>query len=146
MPIIKVMESLPVKVPNSTVFSQNSSKQIFNKHLNVEFLNKTYGNNLLFCSKMFGLFLASTTQDMTAIESAISEQRFTVVKDLAHKIKNNFTWVGLPVLSKKMYALETMAGVQSSEVSVLFEEIKGLHEKDLVHVQSQYDKLKDHLS
>lgn len=140
------MVAKSVKASHSSNTSQNTASYAFNENLNVDFLTKTYINNLGFCEKMFGIFLTTIEADMSNLKLAIGLQDFEVVESVAHKIKNNFTWVGLPRLSTKMYSMENMAREKSLELNDAYEELIGSYASDLKYVESEYANLKAFVS
>jgi len=128
---------------NSNNSSQNSAKYTFNENLNVEFLNKTYGENLSFCEKMFGIFLSTTDADMITLMEYIQHNNYEAVRALSHKIKNNFTWVGLPKLSKMMYDLENMARKQGSlNLNFNITHLQKSYSESLKYVKNEYENLR----
>ena len=118
----------------------------FSDKLNAEFLQESYGNNLEFGKKMFSIFLESIDGDLEDLQLAIHAKDYVHVKGVAHKIKNNFTWVGLPQLSSVMYKLEMAAGNKSQTLKDDFNEFLSLFKQERVTVDTEYTRLSDHLS
>ena len=105
------MDSLPINSSNATNYKAAAlnEKFIFNKELNAEFLEQSYSQNLGFGQKMFSIFLGSIEKDMEILTCALRANDYAGIKEIAHKIKNNFTWVGLPNLSKLMNSIENLS-------------------------------------
>ena len=118
---------------------------IFSEKLNADFLNSSYGENLDFGKKMFSIFLSTIESDIEILSSGIKEEDFKRVSDVAHKIKNNFTWVGLPRLRSLMYRIESAAKEEDLIMSQLFEEMITQFEADHDLVKNEYDRLNLHL-
>ncbi len=97
-------------LPNATFFNESFSLKFnFNKSLDQDFLNEYYGPNLDFAKKMFSVFLESTPVDISKLTEAIEKSDFSNIVAIAHKIKNNFTWVGLSAIGIQMGEIERLA-------------------------------------
>lgn len=135
-----------VKVGHSELSNHNSPSYNFSQDLNVEFLNKTYGHNLSFCANMFKVFLSTIVVDMNNLKNAISANDFLQTEAIAHKIKNNFIWVGLPQLSKQMYEIETKAREESTDLKQLLMDLTASFDQSLKYVESEFINLKEFIS
>lgn len=140
------MATLPigsaVRVQNSNTLP-NTYK--FSTSLNTSFLEKTYKSNLGFCEKMFKIFLDSAQADIDLLESHVRANNFDEVKTIAHKIKNNFTWVGLPDLSEQMYHIENLARGRQSGIPEMFQELNIKFIKAFKEVTLEYESLLEYL-
>jgi len=114
---------------------------IFNENLDADFLSDTYGNNLSFGAKMFGLFLRTIPSDLQELSRAVKDLDYPMVQAVAHKIKNNFTWVGLSKLSKVTHDLEDLARAKSDKIIGLVEELLKENALALQHIEQQYSDL-----
>ncbi len=117
----------------------------FSTSLNTSFLEKTYKSNLGFCEKMFKIFLDSAQSDIDLLESNVEANNFEEVKSIAHKIKNNFTWVGLPDLSEQMYHIENLARGRKSGIAEKFQELNVEFKKAFKNVASEYKSILEYL-
>lgn len=111
---------------------------VFSEKLNAEFLNATYQYDLNFGKKMFGLFLKSIDEDMNRLIQNVDDLNYEETRSIAHKIKNNFTWVGLPQLSSLMYKIENAAKDNSESITELKDNL-------IVQFQSGYNNVKAEL-
>lgn len=118
----------------------------FNNELNAEFLSSSYGENLEFGMKMFSIFLATIEEDIEILTHSMEAKDYHGVKDIAHKIKNNFTWVGLPKLSSVMYKIELAAKEKSENVISHYNDLMDIFHTEHMLVQKEYDRLNSHLS
>lgn len=118
----------------------------FNKELNAEFLSNSYGENLEFGMKMFSIFLATIEEDIQILTNSMESQDYQGVGDIAHKIKNNFTWVGLPKLSSVMYKIELAARERSKNVVNHYNDLMDMFHNEHTLVQKEYDRLNNHLA
>ena len=118
----------------------------FNSDLNAEFLKNSYGENLEFGMKMFSIFLATIEEDIEILTHSMEAKDYQGVQDIAHKIKNNFTWVGLPKLSSVMYKIELAAKEKSENVVTHYNELMDMFHIEHKLVQKEYDRLSIHLS
>lgn len=131
------MDDSTISEGHSIQSCQNSTF-IFNENLNIEFLSATYGNNLSFGAKMFGIFLRTIDQDLAILQDSVTELDFESIKAIAHKIKNNYTWVGLPALSQMTYEVENMAREESKAVIPKIEELLLKSRETYPHVKQQF--------
>ena len=118
---------------------------VFSEELNAEFLNSTYGENLDFGKKMFSIFLQTIDQDIKELKSHLAEVNYAGIGSVAHKIKNNFTWVGLPQLSSLMYELEIAAKASNPNVKELYANIEDKFKAGHRNIESEYQRLIDFL-
>ena len=117
----------------------------FSTSLNDAFLSKTYGSNMSFCQKMFKIFIDSAQSDMDKLASSVKSNDFTEIKSIAHKIKNNFTWVGLPKLSEQMYNIENLARNQESGIQQKYNELNDSFRTAFEQVTAEYDSIVKYL-
>jgi len=123
-----------------------SGKFVFNDKLNAEFLQNSYGENLEFGKKMFKIFLSTIEEDIEVLTRSLEANDYQGMQDIAHKIKNNFTWVGLPTMSSLMYKIENAAKEKSVSVSTYYNELMDLFHVDHSLVQNEYDRLSSYLN
>ena len=124
-----------------SIQSNHNSTFNFNENLNTEFLSATYGANLSFGAKMFEIFLKTITKDLAVLQDSVAVLDFEGMKAIAHKIKNNYTWVGLPVLSQLTYEVENMARVESEAVIPKVQELLQKSKESYPHVEQQFHDL-----
>ncbi len=67
----------------------------FNEKLDTEYLHKLYSGNCSYAKSLFDIFLECTEDDWAEIKQQIQESEWENLKDLVHKIKPNFSMVGL---------------------------------------------------
>ena len=136
----KPIEQCPVVTP-----TLEKKKFTFNEQLNTEFLKSSYSDNLEFGEKMFGLFLTTVSEDVADLKTFVAEMNYESTRALAHKIKNNFTWVGLPMLSSIMYKIENSAADKNQDLTVLFSEMQIQFEKYLPTIKAEHKRLAEYL-
>jgi len=117
----------------------------FNSELNVEFLEKSYRQNLQFGKKMFSIFLSTIESDIEQLTTALEANDYEELKNISHKIKNNFTWVGLPRMSSVMYKIETSAKEKSVSVVQHYNEFMDMFKQEYTLVQDEYDRITEYL-
>ncbi len=121
--------------------SNNQVPFEFSKDLDAAFLSATYGSNLAFGVKMFGIFVNSIQQDLDILESSATNNDYSTMRAIAHKIKNNFTWVGLSELSKLTGQIETLASEENSSVVSVVKDLGDKCSARLPFVEAQYRSL-----
>jgi len=130
----------------SNPITPTTEKFVFNKELNAEFLEKSYGHNLDFGKKMFAIFLSTIEQDMSELSQYLKTNDYSGMHAVAHKSKNNFTWVGLPLLSGVMYKLEAAAKAESVSVVSYYDEFTDMYGSALELVKNEYNRILNYLS
>ena len=129
------------------VASSDLSNYVFSGDLDHTFLQTSYGKNLSFCLKMFDIFLASIEEDMSSLNRSVTDGDFDEVESLAHKIKNNFTWVGLPTMSQYMYDLENVARLKNvDDMQQCMSNLKLSYEDKFQVVRTERERLSNYLS
>lgn len=124
----------------------NDAAFLFHPTLDQAFLNSNYGANLGFAKKMFSVFLVSTPKDIESLNAAVEANDIPNIQALAHKIKNNFTWVGLTQLGLLMKEVENMAKQNEVCISKFYIEVLELYQKQLLVIEKETQRLTDHLS
>ena len=117
----------------------------FSTSLDACFLDKTYKSNMAFCEKMFKIFLDSAHEDIEVLEFHVRANNFMEVKSIAHRIKNNYTWVGLPQLSEKMHDIENLARGRKPGIAEKFQELNDDFKQALILVSSEYKSILKYL-
>lgn len=142
------MDTQPIKGNNDAFVTTAPTfdKFKFNEKLNAEFLQNSYGENLEFGRKMFKIFLSTIEEDIDFLTKSLESNDYQGMQDIAHKIKNNFTWVGLPTMSSVMYKIETAAKEKSVSVTTHYNELMDLFQNDHKLVQEEYDRLASYLT
>lgn len=126
--------------------TENLEKEfVFSEKLNSEFLNATYQYDLSFGKKMFSLFLRSIDSDMNSLLKNVDEMNWEETRSVAHKIKNNFTWVGLPQLSSIMYKIENAAKEESDTITELKNELVAQFQSGYDNVKAEHERLDAYL-
>lgn len=118
----------------------------FSDNLDTEFLTKTYNDNLAFGEKMFSIFVKTNPTDMQELEAAIGIIDYEVIRSIAHKIKNNYTWVGLSEMSSLMYKIETAAKAKAPELIPLYQNLKKAQKDNVLFVLSEHKRLMEYLN
>jgi len=127
-----------------SVNANDKTNYVFDQAFDSEFLVKTYGNNFSFCLKLFNLFLSTCKSEMAALDSAISSKNFQQVRDLVHRTKNNFYYIGLPELQMKMQELSNTTQQNPEALNDKYETFVDEYEKALVLVKLEQKKLQNY--
>ncbi len=96
---------------------------VFNKKLDTTYLEKLYSGNVDYALSLFDIFLECTEGDWVEIKQATKSKEWGRLKDLVHKIKPNFSMVGLTWitdLAQKAYE-QLKDGMQDKAVETLQE-------------------------
>ena len=80
-----------------------------NEILDISYLQNFYGGDHEHAADMFDIFLSYTVNEVPKLRILIEQEDWEGTRRLAHRIKPNFSMVGLPQLEKKILAIEKMA-------------------------------------
>lgn len=114
--------------------------------LDTNFLISSYGTNYQLVYKMFEAFLDSNVVEVPILREAVKLLDFKKIKFSAHKIKNNFYYVGLGSVSKLLAEIEKKSMLESNEVIGLFEKFQEQHQQNMEVVKNEQKRLSKHLS
>jgi len=119
----------------------------FNKVLDVAHLDYLYKQDLNYASEMFKIFTSYTMREYAKFPKLFEEENLEGIYQLAHKIKPNFSLVGLTSLEKELLELENLAhaGTSIKELEALFIRIdeKVIIYKDLI--EEELKKMKNRI-
>lgn len=87
--------------------------------LDLSYLQRIYGEDHEHAAEMFDIFLSYTVQELPSLRNFIEHGNWGATKSLAHRIKPNFSMVGLTQLEKKMLAIEKMAQKEKDPDSLI---------------------------
>ncbi|HVB03707.1 MAG TPA: ATP-binding protein [Chitinophagaceae bacterium] len=91
---------------DSTGLSIISRNYEFNHRLDDSYLNELYEQNVDYAIGLFTIFIDNIDQEWKEIGKATDDGNIELVRQLVHKIKPNFSMVGLTWISKKMEKIE----------------------------------------
>ena len=98
----------------------------FNERLDRDFLQMVYEGDLSYAGDIFEIFLAHSINEMDELGSAIENQDWEATRRISHKLKPNFSMVGLPQLEQKMGQIEMCANLQNNVeiIAGIYENLK----------------------
>ncbi|MGX5819866.1 response regulator [Chitinophaga lutea] len=104
---------------------QNISGYEFHPGLDVRYLNTLYESNIGYAIDLFEIFVMTIQEEMTKLEAVAGEQDWEKLKFQTHKIKPNFSMVGLTWITARMESLEAVLrkGEQLEQIPGILEEI-----------------------
>lgn len=93
--------------------------------LDAAHIESLYGDDYEYASEMFNIFIDHTKVEFKKFQSLIEQKDFEKIKDIAHKLKPNFSMVGLLLLRDKMAQLEVAADEKNEQqILTLHQNIK----------------------
>jgi signal transduction histidine kinase/CheY-like chemotaxis protein/HPt (histidine-containing phosphotransfer) domain-containing protein len=126
----------------------------FHNELDVKYLNALYENNISYATDLFEIFLRTIHEEVSKIRILVDERDWEQLRFQVHKLKPNFSMVGLTWIAAKMQQLEnnlhpdtlennnnTMPSPQ--EVDAFFESISHDLNKFYPIIQEEYRKMKE---
>lgn len=97
----------------------------FDKKLDTSYLLKLYGGNREYAMSLFAVFIESMETDWGQLQDAIKNEDWHTLKNLAHKIKPNFSMAGLTWITSMMQeAYDKLKEAKQEEALPIFSEIQ----------------------
>lgn len=103
---------------------------VFNKKLDTAYLQKLYSGNSNYALSLFDIFLECTEGDWAEIQQMIKNSEWEKLKDQVHKIKPNFSMVGLTWITKMAQDAYDELKEKNEDAAV----------KNLQEIQTELDK------
>lgn len=114
----------------------------FDRRLDVPYLNKLYGGNASYACGLFQIFLDTIDKEWTKISLALSRKDWDVIKAQVHKVKPNFSMVGLTGLTRDMQDVyDRLLKGNTSEVPERLHQIESRFQELRPLVESEYKRL-----
>ena len=117
----------------------------FSKELDYEFLEKNYFGNLEMALLIFEHFTQNIDLELAAIKKSVENDDFNEVSTIAHKIKNDFVYVGATKLSNLMQQLEKEANKEDPSIAETYKIFNTETEVFLKIISEQFDSIKTYL-
>ncbi|MBK8500963.1 MAG: Hpt domain-containing protein [Saprospiraceae bacterium] len=123
--------------------NSNSEKFQFNSLLDQSVLDEVYGGDLEYAGEIFEMVLTYSVDEIKNLNTAIETQDWEATSRIAHKLKPNFSMVGLSDLEEKMYQIEKEAESNPQIIPQLFEEITSALEIYFPIIEKDLQKIKN---
>jgi len=117
----------------------------FSMDLDTDFLNKNYSENLDLAVSIFDHFNDNIDAEMKTLEENIVNNDYEAIRAIAHKIKNNFTYVGASNLSTLTKQIEIEAKEENASVIETYNQFKLASENTLNSITDQLESIKKYL-
>ena len=115
----------------------------FSSELDKDFLQATYGHHLPFGLKMFSNFLDLLDEDMEILADAMKSGDVEKTREVTHKNKNNFRWVGASHISNLMQSLENAAMHDANNMQIYYDQIIGQLPQVKNLITEEYRRMKE---
>jgi len=120
-------------------------KYTFSDYFNTEFLDKSYAGRYSYYQKLAKVFLNTIPQELELLEQSISKKSHEGTRKVVHKIKNNFHWMGLHLVSTKAGLVELACKEQTVDWNDVEDLLDRMREA-CQHVSSESERLNSYLS
>ena len=124
-------------------FPSQPEKFQFNSQLDRHVLNEVYGGDLEYAAEIFEMVLTYSVEEIRNLKTAIDREDWTAASRTAHKLKPNFSMVGLTDLEEKMYQIEKEAETNPQVIRRLFEEITSALDIYFPIIEDDLQKIKN---
>lgn len=133
-----------MNIPTSE--SKSVERFVFSDQLDQSFLDKNYSKNLDLAQAIFNSFNETIETEMSELSQAIENFDFNSMVAKAHKIKNNFIYIGASQLNILLSDLEKEAKEESRIVLEIFTEFNTLLEQLLPTIKLEQTRIENFLS
>jgi HPt (histidine-containing phosphotransfer) domain-containing protein len=123
--------------------NNNTRNFQFNSLLDQRVLDEVYGGDLEYAGEIFEMVLTYSAEEIKNLDTAIETQDWAVASRIAHKLKPNFSMVGLSDLEEKMYQIEKEAESNPQIIKQLFNEITSALEVFFPIIEKDLQKIKN---
>jgi len=119
---------------------ENSFK--FDERLDTAYLHKLYAGNCAYALSLFEVFLECMEKDWQEIQKAVEDKDWQQLKNLVHKVKPNFSMVGLTWITAMMQDVYGKLKQGSDETAVpLLEEVQKEFDLYLPLVKAEFARM-----
>jgi PAS domain S-box-containing protein len=127
---------------NEDVAMQDAEDFKFDERLDVEYLNKLYAGNCAYAMSLFEVFLECMESDWEEIDHSLSREDWVALKNLVHKVKPNFSMVGLTWLTRMMQELyDRLKQEDYSSVPATFQLVRQEYDRFMPVVKDEYRRM-----
>jgi signal transduction histidine kinase/ActR/RegA family two-component response regulator len=129
---------------------QNLSGYEFNNDLDVKYLTGLYESNISYAADLFEIFIRTIRDELKKLQGMMDNHDWESMKFQVHKLKPNFSMVGLTWISTKMQKLENYLREDQElfhgDIATLFNEVRDDVNKYYPLVEIEYNKMKDFIA
>lgn len=120
-----------------------SASFAFDAALDVVYLEELYEDDIAYAADMFETFCLDTIPNVEQLKQMIEEEDYTSARAMAHRLKPNFSMVGLTQLEQKMGLLEKACDerAKSEKIRQILTEINQSLADFLPLIQSELEKM-----
>lgn len=122
--LIRVLQKFLNEDETAFMETPNTNGYQFQPALDIKFLNALYENNLGYASDLFEVFVRTIQEEMGKIKKLLEDKDWEAMGFQVHKLKPNFSMVGLTGIAAKMQTLENY--LKSNQLEQHLPEIPGL--------------------
>jgi CheY-like chemotaxis protein len=132
----------PAKEKSTVTAAEQPPPQDVEHVADLSGLLRDAGNDMLFVREMIDQFAASTRSGLNEIRSALEQEHFSEIADLAHKLAPASRHLKITRLVDKLKEIEKLAGNKNgSEIVILLDEAELLTSRAVQSLNVQYEKL-----
>ncbi len=141
--LIKKYTKREILSEKTTISKMETDDDTKTEILNRPYLEKFYGGDDSHAADMFDIFLNHTVHEVPQLRPLMEAQDWEGTRQLAHKIKPNFSMVGLTQLEEKMLNIENSAA-QNENVNTLLSklvEVENILEKAIPILEKELERM-----
>ncbi|PUZ24239.1 PAS domain S-box protein [Chitinophaga costaii] len=122
--LIRILQKFLNEDETALMETPNTNGYQFQSALDTKFLDALYENNLGYASDLFEVFVKTIHEEMAKIKTLLEEKDWEGMGFQVHKLKPNFSMVGLTAIAANMQTLENY--LKSNQLNKHLPEIPGL--------------------
>lgn len=132
--------------PQPPVFQDDPDAFKFDERLDIAYLQKLYSGNCSYAMSLFEVFLECMEKDWEDILQARKDNNWVQLKNLIHKVKPNFSMVGLTWITSTMQEIYEKLKQDSPQLAVpLLEQAEKEFDQYIPLVRSEYQRMQQFL-
>jgi HPt (histidine-containing phosphotransfer) domain-containing protein len=124
------------------VFQDPADAFRFDERLDTAYLRKLYAGNCAYAMSLFEVFLECMEKDWEEIQQARDARDWVMLRNLVHKVKPNFSMVGLTWITTMMQNIyEKLKTESPHEALPLLEQAETQYDEYIPLVKSEYRRM-----
>ena len=144
--LLNILEKYLVEEEQEEAGGPDEDQFRFDDKLDRVYLQKLYSGNCNYAVSLFDVFLESTEQDWAQVEQSMRAEDWTQLKNQVHKIKPNFSMVGLTKMTEKMQHIYDKLKDEEYETAVsLLEDMQTDMDENIPLIESEAQRMRQYL-
>ncbi|MDZ4840130.1 MAG: Hpt domain-containing protein [Bacteroidota bacterium] len=113
------------------------------KGIDITLLQELSGNSTEFVLEMLRMYLTQLPEAMSELEENLTDNNYKRISEIAHRIKPNFAYIGMPETTELMQKLERLGRDQAGdpEIKTIINNLGGVISNTLLEIHNVIENL-----